>query len=631
MPQAIAAVEGPTALDQDQGQAVRAGLNQPLLVVAGPGAGKTRVLTSRIIHIVREGLVPAQQVVAITFTNAAAAEMAARVDAGLSDGRAGVRISTIHALAAQVVRCHPEVVGLDAEFSIFNSDDQLRVARSAVEQSEIEVEPAELVRRIGIAKANLEDSALWKVLGEDGMSLAFDAYERELLEANALDFEGLVRAASQVLSRESVAAGWRANVGALLVDEFHDVSEAQFALVRLLMPDGVGLTAVGDDDQIVYAWRGADPEFMVDFERYFPGAEVVVLRRNYRSSAGIVEHALRLIEHNVHRREKELVAARDSGVEPTYLHFENEQAEAEGIAAWVERHIAGGGRAGEIGVLFRMRNLTVRHALEVALATRGIPYVTMGERTLWERPEVKDVLAWLYLTVNPAHSPAFSRSLESRPGLGPAAVESLLKSAKELSIRYEEACIQPESAGLRGKRADAAIEFGEAMAAIRRATKDPGQPFKELVGDVIQISGVPDRLNRKGKDGRNALERVRQVYRAASTYQDRCEELDTVPRLSEFLQELALQTDENERRGDTAALGTVHAVKGLEFSQVWLAGLEEGVLPSTRSLQEGRTEEERRLCYVALTRARDGLTVSSAARRRGQAAQPSRFISEAGL
>jgi len=631
MPQAIAAPEGPAALDQDQGAAVRAGLNQPLLVVAGPGAGKTRVLTSRIIHIVSQGLVPAHQVVAITFTNAAAAEMAARVDAGLSDGRTGVRISTIHALSAQIVRCHPEVVGLDAEFSIFNSDDQLRVARSAAEQSEVEVEPAELVRRIGIAKANLEDSALWKVRGEDGMSTAFDTYERELLEANALDFEGLVRAAAQVLSRESVAAGWRANVGALLVDEFHDVSEAQFALVRLLMPDGIGLTAVGDDDQIVYAWRGADPEFMVDFERYFPGAEVVVLRRNYRSSAGIVEHALRLIEHNVHRREKELLAARDSGVEPTYLHFENEQAEAEAIAAWVERHIASGGRAGEVGVLFRMRNLTVRHALEVALATRGIPYMTLGERTLWERPEVKDVLAWLYLTVNPAHSPAFARALESRPGLGPAAVESLSQSAKEMSIRYEEACTQPESAGLRGKRADAAIEFGEAMAAVRRATKDPGRPFRELVGDVIQLSGVPDRLSRKGKDGRNALERVRQVYRAASTYEDRCAELDAVPRLSEFLQELALQTEENERRGDAAALGTVHAVKGLEFPQVWLAGVEEGVLPSTRSLQEGRTEEERRLCYVALTRARDGLTISSAARRRGQAVQPSRFISEAGL
>lgn len=626
-----AAPDRSSELDPDQEAAVHATLERPLLVVAGPGAGKTRVLTQRIIHVVRSGYVPAHQVVAITFTNAAAAEMAARVEAGLPAEKAGVRISTIHALAAQIVRCHPEVVGLDSEFSIFNSDDQLRIARTAAERSEIEVEPAELVRRIGTAKANLEDSALWMISGEDGMSMAFDAYEEELLEANALDFEGLVRAASFVLSSEVIAAGWRANVGALLVDEFHDVSEAQFALVRLLMPDGVGLTAVGDDDQIVYAFRGADPEFMVDFERYFPGAQIVVLRHNYRSTAGIVECALRLIEHNEQRRPKDLLAAREGGLEPTYLHFDNEQAEAESIASWVELYIASGGGAGEVGVLFRMRNLPVRQELEVGLATRGIPYVTLGERTLWERVEVRDCLAWLHLTVNPAHSPAFARALESRPGLGEAAARSMVQSAKTRRLSFESACLEPEPAGLRGKRADAAVEFGEAMKFIRSAMEDPRRDFKARVGDVIQASGIPDRLKKKGKGGRNALESVRQLFRAAAAYQARCEEADVAPRLSEFLQELALQSGGAERSGNAVSLGTVHAVKGLEFAQVWLAGLEEGVLPSTRSLQEGRTEEERRLCYVALTRARDGLTVSSAARRWGRGVKPSRFISEAGL
>jgi DNA helicase-2/ATP-dependent DNA helicase PcrA len=569
--------------------------------------------------------------VAITFTNAAAAEMAARVEAGLPPDKTGVRISTIHGLAAQIVRCHAHIVGLDAEFSIFNSDDQLRVARAAAEQSEVDVEPAELVRRIGTAKANLEDSALWKISGEGEMSKAFDAYERELVEANALDFEGLVGAASRVLSQESVAVGWRGNVGALLVDEFHDVSEAQFALVRLLMPDGIGLTVVGDDDQIVYAWRGADPEFMVDFERYFPGANIVVLRHNYRSTPGIVDCALRLIEHNVQRRPKELMAAREGGLEPTYLHFDNEQAEAEAIATWVDGFIAAGGSPGELGVLFRMRNLPVRQDLEVALASRGIPYVTLGERTLWERPEVRDCLAWLHLTVNPVHSPAFARALESCPGLGPAAVKALTQSAKERSVSYEVACMDPEAAGLRTKRAEAAVEFGRAMAFIRAATSDPRRDFKELVGDVIQTSGVPERLKRKGKDGRNALESLRQLFRAASAYQGRCEEEGGTPRLSEFLQDLALQAAGSERDGNAVSLGTVHAVKGLEFAEVWLAGLEEGILPSMRSLQEGRTEEERRLCYVALTRARDNLTVSSAARRWGRDVKPSRFIAEAGL
>jgi DNA helicase II / ATP-dependent DNA helicase PcrA len=618
-------------LDADQALAVHAALGQPLLVVAGPGAGKTRVLTERIIHLVSQGHVAANQVVAITFTNAAAAEMAARVEAGLPPGKTGVRISTIHALAAQIVRSHSQVVGLDSEFSIFNTDDQLRVARAAVEQSGIEVEPAELVRRVGTAKANLEDSALWKIAGEDAMSVAFDAYEQELVDANALDFEGLVRAAAHVLSRESIATGWRANVAALLVDEFHDVSEAQFALVRLLMPAGIGLTAVGDDDQIVYAWRGADPEFMVDFERYFPGARVVVLRRNYRSTPGIVDCAVRLIEHNEQRRPKELQAARGGGLEPTYQQFDNEPAEAEAIAAWVDSYVAAGGGPGELGVLFRMRKLPVRQEVEVALASRGIPYVTLGERTLWERPEVRNCLAWLHLTVNPVHSPAFGRALESWPGLGPAAVRSLTKSARDRMVSYEVACLEPEAAGVTNKRADAARDFGRAMTLIRAASADSGRDFKELVGEVIKASGIPDRLKEKGNDGRNALEAVRQLFRAAEAYQGRCEDEGASPRLSEFLQELALQSADAERRGDAVSLGTVHAVKGLEFSEVWLAGLEEGVLPSMRSLQEGRTEEERRLCYVALTRARDKLTVSSVARRWGRESKPSRFIAEAGL
>lgn len=622
---------GVEPLDADQTEAVHSGLAHSLLVVAGPGAGKTRVLTQRIIHLVREAGVPASQVVAITFTNAAVAEMAARVEEGLRAERTGVRISTIHALAAMVVRHHPEVVGLDGEFSILSSDEQIRLAKSVIERVDVEVEPADLVRRIGTAKANLEDSALWAVEGEEAMALAFDAYEDELREANALDFEGLIRAAAFVLSREPIASWWRANVKALLVDEFHDVSEAQFALVRLLAPGGVGLTVVADDDQIVYAWRGADPEFIVDFERYFPDARVVVLRHNYRSHAGIVDCALRLIEHNVQRRHKDLLAAEPEGPEPVWLHFDNEQAEAEAIAAWVVGLIGTGVDAGEIGVLFRMRNLRVRQDLEVALATRGIPYTTLGERALWERVEVRDALAWLHLTANPAHLPAFCRAFESWPGLGPKAVSAMLQSAKEQAISFEAACAAPNSAGLSGSRADAALAFAEAMGKVRSAAADPGREFKELVGDVIRASEIPERLKRKGRSGQRALDAVRQVFRTASSYQERCEEDGVSPRLPAFLQELSLQSGEAERSGDAVSLGTVHAVKGLEFLHVWLAGLSEGVLPSMRALQEGRTEEERRLCYVALTRAREGLTVSSTARRWGKGARPSRFIAEAGL
>jgi DNA helicase-2/ATP-dependent DNA helicase PcrA len=619
------------SLDPDQGAAVHASLERPLLVVAGPGAGKTRVLTQRIIHLVRGGSAAPAEVVAITFTNASAAEMSERVAAELSAEQAGVRISTIHALAAQVVRRHPEMVGLDAQFSIFDSDDQLQLARSAVEKAEPGVDAHELVRRIGIAKANLEDSALWMVRGEDQMARAFDLYEAELRSANALDFEGLVRAAAIVLSDDRVAGGWRAGIKALLVDEFHDVSEAQFALVRLLVPGGAGLTVVADDDQIVYAFRGADPEFTVDFERYFPRAAAVLLRRNYRSHGGIVDSALRLIAHNERRRPKALEAAEGAGPLPIYEHYDSEEEEAEAIAAWAQSHIDAGTAPGQLGVLMRMRNLRVRQDLEIALATRGIPYTTLGERALWERSEVRDALAWLTLTVNPANSAAFARALESRPNLGPATARTLVEVAKDRGLGYEALCLLPWEAGIGERRGEAAIDFGESMAQIRRIATGARREFKMLVGDIIVVSGIPARLERRGKAGRGQLGSVRELFRAARSYQHQCEAEGRIPALAEFLQELSLHSGETRRTSSALALGTVHAVKGLEFAHVWVAGLEEGVMPSTRSLQEGRTEEERRLFYVALTRARESLVMSSCARRWGKATKTSRFVAESGL
>lgn len=621
---------GAPLLDHDQGAAVHAALERPLLVVAGPGAGKTRVLTQRIVHLVRSGIAPSQ-VVAITFTNAAATEMAERVEAELSAEQAGVRISTIHALAAQVVRRHPEHVGIDAQFSVFDSDDQLQLARSAVEKAEVDVDATELVRRIGTAKANLEDAALWMVRGEVELARAFEHYEADLRAANALDFEGLVKAAAIALSDDRVAGAWRAGLKALLVDEFHDVSEAQFAMVRLLVPGGAGLTVVADDDQIVYAFRGADPEFTVEFERYFPAADAIVLRRNYRSHAGIVDAALRLIAHNEQRRPKALEAADGGGPDPIWEHYDSEEEEAEAIAAWAQSHIEAGVPPGQLGVLVRMRGLRVRQELEIALATRGIPYTTLGERALWERSEVRDALAWLTLTVNPANSAAFSRALESRQGLGPASARALVAAAQLRAIGYERICLVPWEAGIGERRGEAAIAFGESMAQIRSIAASGRRAFEDLVGDIIVISGIPERLQRKGKAGRGQLGSVRELFRAARAYQGQCEAEGRAPRMAEFLQELSLHSGEARRTSNALALGTVHAVKGLEFAHVWVAGLEEGVMPSARSLQEGRTEEERRLCYVALTRARESLVMSTSARRWGKSMKTSRFVLEAGL
>ena len=284
-----------------------------------------------------------------------------------------------------------------------------------------------------------------------------------------------------------------------------------------------------------------------------------------------------------------------------------------------------------MGVLVRMRGLRVRADLEIALATRGIPYVTLGERALWERSEVRDALAWLHLTVNPAHGPAFARALESRPGLGQATARALAQAAKERGMSYEAACLEPEAAGLKGKRAEAAVAFARSMAEIRRIVAAGERGISDRVGEIILASGIPDQLRAKGKRGRSQLASVREIVRAARAYQRHCEAEGARTRLANFLQEVSLHSDGAKTRRDAVALGTVHAVKGLEFRCVWVAGLEEGVLPSTRALQDGRTEEERRLCYVAFTRAEEELVLSGSTQRWGKQAKRSRFVSEAGL
>jgi DNA helicase-2/ATP-dependent DNA helicase PcrA len=277
-----------------------------------------------------------------------------------------------------------------------------------------------------------------------------------------------------------------------------------------------------------------------------------------------------------------------------------------------------------------MRGLKLRGDLEVALATRGVPYVTLGERPLFERADVRDALAWLALTVNPRNSAAFARALQSRPGLGPASVRALTEAARAGGLSLEAACLVPAEAGISGKRGEAAAGFGTSMAEIRRRAGQRPE-FKELVDAIIVDSGIPERLRRMGRRARGRLEGVREVSRAARSYQRLCEEEGRPPRLAEFLEELTLHSGERRRPAEAVALGTVHAVKGLEFRHVWLAGMDEGVLPSIRALRAGDVEEERRLAYVALTRARETLVLSSSARRWNRETPPSRFLGEAGL
>ena len=620
-------------LDPDQRAAVTASPETPLLVAAGPGAGKTRVLTHRIAWLIASERVSAGDVMALTFTNAAAMEMGERLNALIDAASFRVRISTIHAMAARVVRAHAPMVGLTNDFTIFDSDAQLKLAAQVLEGSEDGggIEPADLVRQVGLAKSQLRDPAQLKVGGQARLAKAYIAFDKELTKANALDFEGLVVQAIRILCDSRVGHGWRRGIGALLVDEFQDVSEAQFELLRLLAGEGGNhLTVIGDEDQSLYSWRGASTALLTGFEKHFPVCQVIDLSRNYRSHSAIVEPASQLICHNNGRRDKDLRAVREGVTRPRHARFISEEAEALGVVTWARELLGQGASASELAVLVRVRNLPLRNELERHLAGAGIAYHAIGSVTLWERSEIRDVLALFHLLANPEHWPAFSRVFEQIPGLGAKATEAILETAKQQQIKPVDVCRQ-RLVRLGRKRDEAQIEFVERLDTID-GLSETKLGFGRWVGEVINSWGFAEQWQQE-ENTDTRRESVVQLFRAGEEYQARCELENTQPRLIDWLNELSLHAPRSGKEAEKQgiALATIHASKGLEFDHVWIGGFDEGVLPSYRSLEEGREDEERRLAYVGMTRAKETLTVSSSETRRGKESVVSRFLLEAGI
>lgn len=620
-----------TDLDPDQRAAVTARNEWPLLVAAGPGAGKTRVLTRRIAWLIEATGIPAGQVMALTFTNAAAKEMGERLYDLIGAESIRCRLSTIHALAARIVRAHAEKVGLTHDFTIFDQDAQLKLAATVLEDGDSGIEPADLVRQVSLEKSRLREPAQLKLENRSQLAKAWEEFDQAQTKANGLDFEGLVVKAIELLGNQRIRTGWRNGISAVLVDEFQDVSEAQFELLRLLAgDDGAGLSVIGDEDQSLYSWRGASTALLTGFEQHFPQCQVINLACNYRSHEAIVGTARRLIEHNEGRRGKELVAHREEGAMPVHQRFDSEEAEALAIVAWAKEILRCGESPAEIAVLTRVRGLPLKNELERLLAGAGITYHAVGATTLWERSEVRDVLALFHLLANAKHLPAFARVFEQIKGIGAKATDTVVQAARKEGVSPVEIC-RDGTVNLGPKRNTAVREFVARFDQVN--SLDPDKlGFAGWVGQVIADWGFSEAW-RADKDGRRKRESVIQLYRAAEEFVARTSMELTPPKLSDWLNELSLHAPQSgkdaERQG--LALATIHASKGLEFSHVWLAGFDEGVLPSNRSLEEGREDEERRLAYVAITRAKETLTVSSSEYRRGQESQISRFAAECGL
>ncbi|MBN2370580.1 MAG: UvrD-helicase domain-containing protein, partial [Vicinamibacteria bacterium] len=611
-------------LSQEQRTAVTCS-EGPVLILAGAGSGKTRVITYRIAHLVLERGISSERILAMTFTNKAADEMRSRVTALLGDDRLRAWISTFHGFCVRLLRQDGAHIGVRRDFGIYDESDQRAVVREALRLLDLPEERFPLravLSRLTAAKsrgASLED-------GSGGMPLAQIAasYQEILGRTGALDFDDLLIKAVELLeSCNDVRDRWQRRFEYVLVDEYQDTNRLQHEMLRRLVRPGGNLTVVGDEDQSIYSWRGADLGNILGFERDFGGARVLRLEDNYRSSQAILDAAAGLVRHNRMRKEKSLKALRPLG-EPVVLYSAKNDYEE---ARWIVSHAARLRGKGSVAVLYRLNAQS--RLVEEELIRHGLPYFVLGGVGFYERREVKDVLAYARLALTPQDPIAFRRVLNVPPrGIGRLTLNAIEDLAAATGVCLLDAARQLVAAGELPSRTTSSISrFLEIIELVRSWN---GLSIRRFLERIIETTGYDEELAReKREDDRRA--NVEELLNAAADYQTR----ETMPSLAGFLDQASLLSAADKKtQDDRICLMTLHAAKGLEFSTVFLSGLEEGVLPHSKSLKlsDSAIEEERRLCYVGMTRARDRLLLSWARMRsifgRRSDTTPSRFLNE---
>jgi len=588
----------------------------PLLVLAGAGSGKTRVITHRIARLIEKG-VPAGSILSITFTNKAAAEMAERVATLVGSERP--RVSTFHAFCARLLREDIPRLGYRRDFAIYDEDDAEAVAKealAAVGAKEL-LKPAAARAAISRWKSRLvgPDEAYSSVAGshrERALAEAYGVYERLLRERCSLDFDDLLLKTLEVLRvHREVADKWRSRLAYLQVDEYQDTNRVQYEILRSLAAASGNLAVVGDPDQSIYSWRGAEPSNIRDFLRDFPSARVVRLSRNYRSSQSILDAACALISHNPGERAGPLSGVRGCGRPARVLVTWDEEHEALAIAERIDRAIVAGRRPREIAVFYRTNAQS--RTFEQVFLRRGVPYSVVGAVAFYQRREVKDALAYLRVALNRSDDVAFRRIANVPPrGLGAGGLEKLAEAASARGLSLADAAREPAVLEALGERARAGIEQLDSL--LGRLAALAEGPAAEAVRAAIEETGL--RRMYEGSGDSDRVENLEELLAAATGF----DKLRPGSGLRGFLEDAALQTDLDlwDDKAERVALMTLHAAKGLEFPVVFVAGLEEGLLPHARSLGESveALEEERRLLYVAMTRAMDELWLSCARSRR---------------
>ena len=605
----------------------------PVLVLAGAGSGKTRVLTTRIANLIEEKGVPAEAILAITFTNKAANEMKERLSAIVDISRSWV--CTIHSMCVRILRMFPTEAGIGSNFSIYSETERNNIIKKSFQECDFDDE--KLLKNIKwhIANAKMlgfdperyaeEESGERQI---DEIVKVYARYQKHLKENNALDFDDLLNETRNLLRRnQEVREYLSGRFRYILVDEFQDTNEVQYEIIKLLASEHGNLFVVGDDDQSIYGWRGAKIENILHFEKDFKGAKVFKLERNYRSTKNILKLANAVIKNNGRRKSKTLWTDKEEGMVPKVQESEEESGEARYIAHTIAGLLRQGYRYSDFAILMRLNALT--RSFEQEFTGDGIPYKVFGGFKFFERKEIKDLLAYLRLINNPFDSEAAVRIINfPKRGIGAKTVEALQQYAYETDLSVYDALLDIDEIGFTSGTRQKLIGFRDLVKTWIIDSQD--MPVNELVKKIIADTQMREAYADESDESINKRANIDEFVNSVEEYS----RLNPEATLTDYLNQVTLSSDTDEMDdGNYVTLATIHSVKGLEFKCVFICGLEENILPVSRAVDnDDDMEEERRLMYVAITRAKEGLYLTRSKSRylygKREPTMRSRFLKE---
>jgi DNA helicase-2/ATP-dependent DNA helicase PcrA len=630
-------------LNSAQREAVEA-VEGPVLVLAGPGSGKTRVLTYRVAYLVREYRVPPWQIMAVTFTNKAAREMKERLYRLLGEQFRRLTIGTFHAICARILRREAETVGISPQYVIYDGSDQVSLARQAIRDLNLDEKlyrPRAMLHRISSAKNELilPDELQARTYRDEVAKRVYERYQALLAQNNALDFDDLLVKAVHLFRENTEArAQYQRRYPFVLVDEWQDTNMAQYELVKLLAGERANLFVVGDEDQSIYRFRGADYRNVARFREDYPEAQVILLERNYRSTQTILDVANAVISRNLHRHPKRLFTEKDGGPRIRLVEAYDEQEEGDIIVSEILRLVGrDDAQLGDCAIMYRTNAQS--RPIEDAFVRRGLPYRLVGATRFYERQEIKDVLAYLRLLHNPYDGIGLSRIINLPPrGIGAKTYGRLVQWADQMGVPVFAALQMLKEADteettiefpFRTRGSRVLNEFTQLIEELSRATQELN--LLELLDLVLERSGYAHHVRDGSEEGQARWENILELRTVARDYAG----LPVETALTTFLEEVALVSDVDnlDEQIDAPILLTLHAAKGLEFPVVFVAGMEEGLFPHSRSMDDPeQMEEERRLCYVGVTRAKERLyllyTFSRTLYGETEVREPSRFLAD---